>query len=293
MVPEAGKIILTSTEKDQNPFKRYLRTFFDVAGLVRNLVRHRELIKVMAWRDFSARFRGSFGGLFWSLFHPLVMMVIYTIVFSLFLKLRFSTDASPFTFSIYLLCGLLPWSAFSEGLQVSKDVIRANVNFVKRVVFPLEILPLNAALTSSIQQGFGFLLLIPLVWALTKTMYWTLFFVPVIIALQLLFAIGLNWIAASLAVYLPDFGQIINLLLTVWMFLTPIFYPEDIVPPQASMIFKLNPMAHLVKMYRGAFMTGELPGLQTFLGAAFSCAFVFLLGYFWFMHSKKGFADVL
>jgi len=220
-------------------------------------------------------------------------MVIYTIVFSLFLKIRFSTDASPFTFSIYLLCGLLPWSAFSEGLQASKDVIRANVNFVKRVVFPLEILPVNAALTSSIQQIFGFILLIPLVWILTKNLHWTLFFVPVIIALQLLFAIGLNWIAASLAVYLPDFGQIINLLLTVWMFLTPIFYPEDIVPPQALIIFQLNPMAHLVRMYRGAFMTGQLPGLETFLGAAFFCVFLFLLGYFWFMHSKKGFADVL
>jgi len=293
MVPEAGKITITSTEKDRNPFKRYFRTFFDVAGLVRNLVRHQELIQIMAWRDFTARFRGSFGGLFWSLFNPLVMMVIYTIVFSLFLKIRFSTDASPFTFSIYLLCGLLPWSAFSEGLQVSKDVIRANVNFVKRVVFPLEILPVNAALTSSIQQIFGFILLIPLVWILTKNLHWTLFFVPVIIALQLLFAIGLNWIAASLAVYLPDFGQFINLLLTVWMFLTPIFYPEDVVPPQASIIFKLNPMAHLVKMYRGAFMTGDLPRLETFLGAAFLCGFVFLLGHFWFMHSKKGFADVL
>ena len=293
MLPRENKITIATTERDSKPFLRYLRAFFDVGGLVRNLARHQELIQVMAWRDFSARFRGSFGGLFWSLFHPLVMMVIYTVVFSLFLKIRFSTDASPFTFSIYLLCGLLPWSAFSEGLQVSKDVIRANVNFVKKVVFPLEILPLNAALTSSIQQVFGFFLLIPLVWILTKNLHWTLFFVPVIIILQLLLAIGLNWIAASLAVYLPDFSQFMNLLLTVWMFLTPIFYPEDIVPPQAFIIFRLNPMAHLVRMYRGAFMTGELPGLKTFLGAAFFCAFVFLLGYFWFMHSKKGFADVL
>ncbi len=198
MVPQADKIIIAKTEKDRNPFQRYLRTFFDVAGLVRNLAGHGELIRIMAWRDFTTRFRGSFGGLFWSLFHPLVMMVIYTVVFSLFLKLRFSTDASPFTFSVYLLCGLLPWSAVSEGLQVSKDVIRSNVNFVKRVVFPLEILPLNAALTSSIQQIFGFFLLIPLAWALTGSLYLTLFFVPVIVILQLLLTIGLNWMASSL-----------------------------------------------------------------------------------------------
>jgi lipopolysaccharide transport system permease protein len=293
MVPRADKITIAVTEKDRNPFQRYLRTFFDVAGLVRNLAGHGELIRIMAWRDFTSRFRGSFGGLFWSLFHPLVMMVVYTVVFSLFLKLRFSTDASPFTFSVYLLCGLLPWSAISEGLQVSKEVIRSNVNLVKRVVFPLEILPLNAALTSSIQQIFGFLLLIPLAWALTGSLHWTLFFVPVIVLLQLLLAIGLNWMAAGLAVYLPDFSQFINLLLMVWMFLTPIFYPEDVIPSQALFIFRLNPMAHLVKMYRGAFMTGQLPGLESFLGTACFCAFIFLLGYFWFMHAKKGFADVL
>jgi lipopolysaccharide transport system permease protein len=293
MVPRENKITTAPTERDRHPFLRYLRTFFDVPGLVRNLTRHQELIQVMAWRDFTARFRGSFGGLLWSLLHPLVMMIVYTVVFSLFLKLRFSTDASPFTFSIYLLCGLLPWSAFSEGLQVSKEVIRANVNFVKKVVFPLEILPLNAALTSSIQQVFGFFLLIPLVWGLTGTLHWTIFFVPVIMILQLLLAIGLNWMAAGLAVYLPDFSQFLNLLLTVWMFLTPIFYPEDIVPAQAAVIFRLNPMAHLVRMYRGAYMTGELPGLENFLGTACFCFLVFLLGYFWFMHSKKGFADVL
>jgi lipopolysaccharide transport system permease protein len=293
MVPHENKITITTTERDPHPFQRYVRTFLDVPGLVRSLARHQELIQVMAWRDFSSRFRGSFGGLFWSLFQPLVMMVIYTVVFSLFLKIRFSTDASPVTFSIYLLCVLLPWSAFSEGLLLSKDIIRSNVNFVKRVVFPLEILPLNAALTSSIQQVFGFLLLIPLVWALTRTLHWTLFFVPVIMILQLLFAIGLNWMVASLAVYLPDFGQFLNLLVTVWMFLTPIFYPEDIVPAQALVLFQLNPMAHLVRMYRGAFMTGELPGWEPFLGSAFFSIFVFLLGYFWFMHSKKGFPEVL
>ena len=100
MVPGAYKITLAPTEKDRNPFRRYLYTSLDVVGLVRNLVRHKELIQIMAWRDFTARFRGSFGGLFWSFFHPLVMMVIYTVVFSLFLKIRFSTDASPLTFSI-------------------------------------------------------------------------------------------------------------------------------------------------------------------------------------------------
>jgi lipopolysaccharide transport system permease protein len=275
------------------PFRRYLREFFDLAGMVRNLAHHQELIRTMTWRDFSARFRGSFGGLFWSIIQPLVMMVIYTIVFSLFLKVKFSTDASPFTFSVYLLCGLLPWSAFSEGMSRCNDIIRSNVNLVKRVVFPLEIFPINAALTATIQQLVGFSLLILLVWFVTGNLHRTLLFVPAILVLQILLAIGINWITASLAVYIPDIGQFISIILTIWMFLTPIFYPEDVVPSQALILFKLNPMARLVKLYRGAFMTGELPNLNELLGTALFCFFIFLLGYFWFMHSKKGFADVL
>ena len=247
----------------------------------------------MTWRGFTARYRGSFGGLFWSVFQPLVMMVIYTVVFSLFLKVKFATDESPFSFSVYLLCGLLPWQAFSEGLSASTTVVRSNVNLVKRVVFPLEILPLNLALTAAIQQVIGFILLIPLVWLVTGQLHWSLLFVPVILMLQLLFAIGMNWIVASLAVYLPDLGQLVSLLLTMWMFLTPVFYPEKVVPPQMLIIFRLNPMARLVALYRNAFMTGLMPSLRGFIGAVALCLLFFLAGYFWFMRTKKGFADVL
>lgn len=283
----------SSEVERESAFKRYIREFFDVASLIDNLARHRELIITMTWREFSARYRGSFGGLFWSLIQPLVMMIIYTIVFSLFLKIKFSTDASPVTFSVYLLCGLLPWSAFSEGMSHCKDIIRSNVNLVKRVVFPLEILPLNAALTASIQQVVGFLLLIPLVWIITGNLYWTILIVPGIMVIQLLLAIGMNWMTASLAVYIPDLGPLITLLLTIWMFLTPIFYPENVVPPQALFLFQINPMARIVRLYREAFMAGHLPDLASLLGTIIFCVFIFLLGYFWFMHSKKGFADVL
>lgn len=271
----------------------YARELFDLPGSIRNLARHRELIRSMTWRGFTARYRGSFGGLFWSVFQPLVMMVIYTIVFSLFLKVKFATDDSPFSFSVYLLCGLLPWQAFSEGLSASTTVVRSNVNLVKRVVFPLEILPLNLALTAAIQQVIGFILLVPLAWLVSGQLHWSILFVPVILILQLLFAVGMNWVVASLAVYLPDLGQLISLLLTMWMFLTPIFYPEDVVPHQALIILRLNPMARLVTLYRNAFMTGVLPSPGGFIGAAILCLLIFLVGYFWFVRTKKGFADVL
>ncbi len=284
---------LASTGEKKSSLWRYFNEFINLSGIFRNLIRYRELIVMMTWRDFSSRYRGSLGGLVWSVIQPLVMMIIYTIVFSLFLKIRFSTDASPFTFSVYLLCGLLPWIAFSEGVLHCKDLLRGNINLVKRVVFPLELLPLNVALTASIQQVIGLILLIPLAWIITGNLYWTIIMVPLVLVLQLLFAIGMNWITASLAVYLPDMAQLINLILTVWMFLTPIFYPEDVVPSQALILFELNPMARLVQLYRGMFMTGKVPALEYLLDTFFPCLFVFLIGHFCFKHTKSGFSDVL
>jgi lipopolysaccharide transport system permease protein len=295
MVPSPKKeLMAVIVSGERNPsFWRYLWEFLDVKRLVLSLTKQRELIALMTWRDFSSRYRGSMGGLLWSVIQPLVMMVIYTIVFSLFLKIRFSTDASPFTFSVYLLCGLLPWTAFSEGIFRCKDIIRGNINLVKRVVFPLEILPLNVIFAATIQQIIGLVLLIPLAWVVSGNLYWTILLVPVIMLMQLLFAAGMNWITASLAVYLPDIGHMINLILAVWMFLTPIFYPEDVVPAQALVLFEINPMARLVHLYRAAFMTGQLPALGYVLGTFFSCLCIFLIGHFWFEHTKSGFADVL
>lgn len=271
----------------------YTRELLDLRIPLQNLFMHRELIRSMTWRNFNARFRGSFGGLFWSLFQPFVMMIIYTVVFSLFLKVRFSTSSSPFTFSVYLLCGLLPWTTLSESLTQSTAVIRSNVNLVKRVVFPLEILPMNLTVSAMIQQVIGLVILLPLVWLVTGQLYWTILFVPALFILQLLLVTGMNWITASLAVYIPDLQQLIGLVVTAWLFLTPIFYPEDVVPPEFRFILILNPMAHLVSYYRRAIMMGELPNLGGFVGATVLCLLLFMLGYFWFMHTKKGFSDVL
>ena len=272
---------------------RYFHELIDLAALVRNLWRHRELIRTMTWRDFNARYRASFGGLLWSVFRPLVMMIIYTIVFSLFLKVRFTTDASPFTFSVYLLCGLLPWNALSEGLEAATGVIRGNVNLVKRVVFPLEILPINLALTATIQQLIGFVLLVPLAWLVSGQVFWTPALALAILVFQLWFVIGLNWMVASLAVYLPDLAQMVSLVLLVWMFLTPIFYPLDVVPADMRGLFLLNPMARLVQHYRDVFLGGIVPNLIDLSLTGVFCLAVFALGYFWFMHTQKGFADVL
>jgi ABC-type polysaccharide/polyol phosphate export permease len=174
-----------------------MQTFFNLLldlvnlpGLIRNLFRHRQLISILTWRDFRARYRGSFGGLFWSFFQPLVMMTIYTLVFSGFLKIKFGVSDSPFAFSVYLLCGLLPWTAFSESFAFSTMLIGANSNLVKRVVFPLEILPLTTVLTNTLQLSIGLFLLLPLAWLVGGRLSWSVLFIPLLLLPQLLYIAG-------------------------------------------------------------------------------------------------------
>lgn len=271
----------------------YLADLVDVPGIVCNLARHHELIRTMAWHNFVARYRPSFGGLLWAVIQPLVMMLVYTLVFSVFLRLKFSTTDTPFHFAVYVLCGLLTWSAFAEPVAASASLIRSNPNYVKRVVFPLEILPLNIVIAAAIQQVLGLLLLLPLTWIVTRQIEWTLVLVPVVLALQMLLVAGASWFISSLAVFLPDIGQLISLALSVMMLMTPIFYAKEMVPQWARIILDANPMALLIECYRDLIVVGQLPAANTAIWAAVLCVVTFLAGYFWFMRTKNGFADVL
>jgi len=274
-------------------FVRTILEIINLPALIRNLFRHRELIRTLAWRDFLAKYRGSFGGIFWAIVQPLLMMAIYTIVFSTFLKVRFGNSESPFTFSVFLLCGLLPWSAFSESFTASTTIIRGNTNLVKRVVFPLEILPLNLVLTSLIQQGIGFLLLLPLAFLVNGTLHSTLLYLPLLVLIEVILSSGLCWIWASLSVYLPDLRQFTGLLLSGLMFLMPLFYPREMIPANMSWLVDYNPFALLIEMFRKAFMTGDAITQRELLLSGGASLAVFLVGYFWFIKTKKGFADVL
>jgi ABC-type polysaccharide/polyol phosphate export permease len=188
---------------------------------------------------------------------------------------------------------LLPWTAFSESFAFSTTLIGANSNLVKRVVFPLEVLPLTTVLTNTLQLSIGLLLLLPLAWLVGGRLTWSVLFIPLLLLLQLLFYSGLTWIWASLSVYIPDLRQFTSLLLMVIMFMTPIFYPIDIVPEWAVSWMSLNPFAQLVTMYRRVIIEGALPSLNQFFWLLVVSLISFMVGYFWFMKTKKGFADVL
>ncbi len=265
----------------------------NLPGLLRNLFNRREVIRILTWRDFAARFRGSVFGAAWALLQPLLMMVVYTLVFSVFLKIRFGGSESPYTFAVYLLCGLLPWNSFAEGLSGSTDLIRKNANLVKRVVFPLEVLPLNLTLVTVIQQLIGFALLLPLAYVVSGGLGWALLFTPVILLFQILFVTGVNWVWSSVSAFLPDLRQATTLLIMLLMFVTPIFYPEDLIPVRFQWLVRVNPIARLVSMYRDVVMAAQMPSLPEILITGLVCLAVFMFGYVWFMRTKSIFADIV
>ncbi len=254
---------------------------------------HRALLFSMVRREVSQRYRGSFLGPIWAILTPAVQIVIFTLIFSGIFQARFGGESGPLGFAVYLFCGLLPWLAFAEAVQRSTTVVVEHVNLVKRVVFPVEALTVQLSLAALVQQGIGTVVLLMAALLLERILSPTLFFLPLLLIPQLLLTIGLGWLVASFGVFLRDTGQLVQLSLMAWMYLTPIFYPESMVPAPYRWLVEANPMAPLIRSYRRVLLEGGLPdwsGLGWTTIFALAC---FLTGYWWFIRTRKAFADVL
>jgi lipopolysaccharide transport system permease protein len=221
------------------------------------------------------------------------MIAIFTIIFAGIFKAKFGSSSSQWDYALYLFCGLLPWNAFQEAVQLSSSTIVAHANLVKRVVFPLETLPVSLSLAAVVNQLFGTLVLIAATALLRHEVHATLLYLPLILIPQLIATFGAVWLVASLGVFVRDIVQGIGLVLMAWMYLTPIIYPESIVQENYGSIINLNPFTPLFSNYRRIILDGLAPdwlGLAYFLGFA---VILFLFGYWWFAGSRKNFADVI
>ncbi len=252
-----------------------------------------ELIFSLAKRELLARYKGSALGIVWALLTPVVMIAIFTFIFAGIFGARFGASQSHWDYALYLFCGLLPWTMFQETLQQSASTIVAHANLVKRVVFPLETLPVAQAFSSLGNQLFASIALLIATLVIQQQLHLTALWFPVLVIPQLLFTLGAAWLIASLGVFLRDIAQGVTLLLMAWMYLTPIIYPESIVPARFRVFINLNPFTSLVRSYRRIFLEGAAPdwsGLAYFTGVAIVS---FLVGYWWFARTRKNFADVI
>ncbi|HEY0348216.1 MAG TPA: ABC transporter permease [Pyrinomonadaceae bacterium] len=257
------------------------------------LPRRFDLIFSLARRELTARYRGSILGIMWTLVTPMVMIAIFTIIFAGIFKAKFGASSSQWDYALYLFCGLLPWNAFQESLQLSSSTIVAHANLVKRVVFPLETLPVPLSLAAVVNQLFGTIVLIIAVILLRREMHVTIIYLPLILIPQLIATFGAAWLVASLGVFVRDIVQGIALVLMAWMYLTPIIYPESIVPAPYRAAINLNPFTPLVRNYRRIILDGLSPDWS---GLAYFAAFAlvsFVFGYWWFARTRKNFADVI
>ncbi|MFZ5735655.1 ABC transporter permease [Rhodopseudomonas palustris] len=245
-------------------------------------------------RDFVQRYKGSAFGLGWSLFTPLLMLAIYTFVFSVAFKARWGTgDEGKIGFAIVLFSGLIVHGLFAECLTRAPSLITSNPNYVKKVVFPLEILPLMT-MGSALGNFVVSLGILVAFCALSGTpLHSSGLLLPILLLPLLLTVLGLSWLLASLGVYLRDFAQLIGMVTTIALFLSPIFYPITALPPAFQSLLVLNPITLPIIMLRSALLWGAPINWLAWTASLVVGAAIFYLGFAWFQKTRRGFADVL
>src|SRR5918911_4567803 len=215
-----------------------------------------DLMMSLRRREIAARYKGSVLGIIWAVVTPVVTIATFTLIFAGIFGARFGVSGTGWEFALYLFCGVLPWTAFQEAVQISSQKIVSQANLVKRVVFPLETLPVAQSLASLANQMFGTVALLLATLVIRGELHATLLWLPVLVLPQFLATLGAAWLLASLGVFLRDIVQGITLLLMAWMYLTPIIYPESIVPEAYRRFINTNPFTPLVRSYRRIFLEG-------------------------------------
>jgi lipopolysaccharide transport system permease protein len=265
-------------------------------SLGKSLWRNRQLIVQMTKREVVGRYKGSAFGLAWSFFNPVFMLVVYTFVFSEIFKSRWSGgggDDSKTQFAVLLFVGMIVLSLFSDVINRAPGLILGNVNYVKKVVFPIEILPVITMAATLFHCMISLSVLLLAFVIFNGYLQWTLVFIPIVLLPLVVLSTGLAWMLASLGVFLRDVGQTVSILTTILMFLSPVFYPVTAVPERFRPFIMLNPLTFIIEQARDVLIWGKLPnweGLGFYTLAAIVIAWA---GFAWFQLTRKGFADVI
>lgn len=269
-------------------------------SLLKSLWRHRELLIQMSKREVIGRYKGSVLGLTWSFFHPVFMLIVYTFVFSQIFKTRWNGAGAGAggsggiaEFAMVLFVGIIVQGLFAEMLNRAPGLVLGNVNYVKKVVFPLEILPVITLGATLFHSMISIVVLLIAFVVSNGFVHWTVVFLPFVLLPLMILTAGLAWMLAALGVFLRDIGQTMTIITTVLMFLAPVFYPVTAVPERFRPFIMANPLTFIIEQAREVLVWGHLPA-WTGLGIYFFVAIlVAWAGYSFFQKTRKGFADVL
>lgn len=245
-----------------NQSKSSLSALWKRPELFASLWRHRGLVRELTKREFSGRYRGSFGGVVWSFVQPLFLLTVYTVAFGVILKARWGFSGSTIDYALMLFAGLIVFNAFSECLSRSATLVTDNPNFVKKVVFPLELLPIITvgtvlihAMIAMVVWLLGYALLV----GVPKS---TAILFPVILATFVPVLLGLGWLLSAIGVIVRDISQLTSMLSHTLLFLTPIFYSIEAAPPLLQHLLMLNPLTYVVEQFRLVLIYGQVPALK-------------------------------
>jgi lipopolysaccharide transport system permease protein len=266
-------------------------------ALLRSIIRNRQLISQMAKREVVGRYKGSVMGLLWSFLNPILMLVVYTFFFSVIFKARWGVvegvEESKTQFAVVLFVGIIVHGLFAEVLNRAPMLITSNVNYVKKVIFPLEILPVVSLCAALFHSLVSLMVLLTAFVTFNHYLHWTVILAPLVFLPLIIISLGFAWMLASLGVFLRDVGQTIGLFTTVLMFISPVFFPITAMPEEYRPIIMANPLTFIIEQAREVLIWGHTPdwlgiGIYTFV----ACVIAWL-GFIWFQKTRKGFADVL
>jgi lipopolysaccharide transport system permease protein len=263
--------------------------------MLAGIFNHRNLILDLTKREISNRFKGSVIGLAWSFINPLLMLAVYTFFFTFIFKSRWNiqSDQTQGDTAVILFAGLIIYSFFVECLTRAPLLITSNPNFVKKIIFPLEIMP-SVAVGSALFQVFVSLIMLLLVQVLlTGNMPWTIVFFPFVLLPLVLITLGITWFLAAFGVYNRDISQIMGFLTSVLMFVSPIFYPLSALPAKIQTLILFNPLSLIIEQTRSVLVFNQIPDWQSLTIYTICSFFVAWFGFWTFQKTRRGFADVL
>lgn len=281
-----------STQRAANP---HAAKPLSLISLTRSLWTNRQLIVQMTKRDVIGRYRGSALGLAWSFFNPIVMLTVYTFVFAVVFKARWGTggEENKGQFALVLFTGMIVHALFAEVVNRAPTLILGNTNYVKKVVFPLEILPVITMGAALFHTMVSLTVLIAAFLLLNGFLHWTVILAPLVMLPLIVLTVGVAWFLASLGVFLRDVGQTVGIITAVLLFMSPVFYPISAIPERIRPWLMANPLTFIIEQVREVVIWGRLPnwlGLGLYLVGATLIAWG---AYAWFQKTRKGFADVL